>query len=77
MIGNMIQKIRKEKGITKTELAKRAGINIGHLTHIEKGERNPSPETAVNFCKVLDCQFDEIFFINNDYKSNQTKEVRR
>ena len=45
MIGDMIAKIRKEKGITKTELAKRAGINIGHLTHIEKGERNPSQNT--------------------------------
>ena len=42
MIGDMIGKIRKEKGMTKTELAKLTGINIGHLTHIEKGERNPS-----------------------------------
>ena len=35
MIGNMIAMIRKEKGITKTDLAKITGINIGHLTHIE------------------------------------------
>ena len=40
MIGDMIGKIRKEKGMTKTELANLTGINIGHLTHIEKGERN-------------------------------------
>ena len=38
MIGDMIAKVRKEKGITKTELARITGINIGHLTHIEKGE---------------------------------------
>ena len=42
MIGDMLAKIRKEKGMTKTELANLTGINIGHLTHIEKGERNPS-----------------------------------
>ena len=33
MIGNMISKIRKEKGITKTQLANETDINIGHLTH--------------------------------------------
>ena len=37
MLGSMISKIRKEKHITKVELAKRTKINIGHLTHIEKG----------------------------------------
>ena len=36
MIGEMIAKIRMEKGISKTELARRTDINIGHLTHIEK-----------------------------------------
>ena len=47
------------------------GINIGHLTHIEKGERNPSPENAVNICKALGCEFDDIFFINKVDKSQQ------
>lgn len=42
MLGNMISKIRKEQHITKVELSRRTGINIGHITHIEKGERNPS-----------------------------------
>ena len=36
------QRLEKTDGITKVELAKRTGINIGHITHIEKGERNPS-----------------------------------
>ena len=39
MIGDMIAKARKEKGMSKTELARLTDINIGHLTHIEKGER--------------------------------------
>ena len=33
MIGDMIAKVRKEKGMTKTELARLTDINIGHLTH--------------------------------------------
>lgn len=71
----LIEKI-VEKGFSYRQLAKEIGISQTTVSLILKGERNPSPETAVNFCKVLECQFDEIFFINNDYKSNQTKNRR-
>lgn len=53
MLGNMISKIRKDKGITKVELAKKTKINIGHLTHIEKGERNPSHKALKSICEAL------------------------
>ena len=39
MLGSMISKIRKDKNMTKVQLAKKTKINIGHLTHIEKGTR--------------------------------------
>ena len=39
MLGNLIARIRKEKEITKTQLANSTGINVGHLTHIEKNTR--------------------------------------
>ena len=60
MIGSMIAKIRKEKGITKTELAEITGINIGHLTHIEKGERNPSHKALYSICEALNIPFEEL-----------------
>ena len=53
MIGDMIAKARKEKGMSKTELARLTDINIGHLTHIEKGERNPSHKVLKNMCKTM------------------------
>ncbi len=62
MIGDMIAKIRKEKGITKTELARRTGINIGHLTHIEKGERNPSQNALKKICQALDTPFQPLLY---------------
>ena len=62
MIGDMIAKIRKEKGITKTELARRTGINIGHLTHIEKGERNPSQNALKNICQALDTPYQPLMY---------------
>lgn len=71
MIGDMIAKARKEKRMTKTELAKLTNINIGHLTHIEKGERNPSHKALKNICKALDIPYQQLMYtydknINDD-----------
>lgn len=62
MIGDMIAKARKEKGMTKTELAKLTNINIGHLTHIEKGERNPSHKALKNICKALNIPYQQLMY---------------
>ena len=62
MIGDMIAKVRKEKGMTKTELAKLTEINIGHLTHIEKVERNPSHNSLKNICKALDIPYQQLMY---------------
>lgn len=62
MIGDMIAKARKEKRMTKTELAKLTDINIGHLTHIEKGERNPSHKALKNICKALDIPYQQLMY---------------
>ena len=53
MLGTLLAKIRKEKNITKTELSNLTDINIGHLTHIEKGDRNPSYSTLNTICNSL------------------------
>lgn len=62
MIGDMISKIRTEKQMTKTELAKLSDINIGHLTHIEKGERNPSHKTLKRICKSLGVPYQQLMY---------------
>lgn len=62
MIGDMIAKARKEKGMSKTELARLTDINIGHLTHIEKGERNPSHKALKNICRALNIPYQQLMF---------------
>lgn len=62
MIGNMIAKIRKEKGITKTQLSNETDINIGHLTHIEKGERNPSHKALKSICQALNIPYQQLLY---------------
>ena len=74
MIGDMIGKIRKEKRMTKTELARLTGINIGHLTHIEKGERNPSHKALRNICKALNVPYQQLMY-TYDKQLNEDQET--
>ncbi len=57
MLGSLLNKARKDKGITKAHVSRTTGINIGHLTHIEKGERNPSHKALKSICKALDIPY--------------------
>jgi len=37
---------RKEKGITRTQMAHLIGCDVSYVGHIEEGRRRPSPEMA-------------------------------
>ncbi len=76
MLGNMIAKIRKDKNITKVELAKRTKINIGHLTHIEKGERNPSHKALRNICKSLNVPYQTLAYMYDKEISQDDKRYK-
>ncbi len=62
MIGEVLEKIRKDKQISKTDLAKMTNINIGHLSHIEKGERNPSHGALKSLCNALKVPYQPLLY---------------
>jgi transcriptional regulator with XRE-family HTH domain len=74
MIGNMLSKIRKERRITKTKLAELTDINIGHLTHIEKGERNPSHKALKSICYALEIPYQELLYTYDKELSDEQLE---
>lgn len=76
MLGSMISKIRKDKNITKVELAKRTKINIGHLTHIEKGERNPSHKALRNICNALKVPYQTLAYMYDKEISSDDKRYK-
>ena len=59
-----------ESGFSYRQLAKEAKTSQTTISLIANGERNPSANTAVHICRALKCQFDDIFFIENNDKSN-------
>ena len=74
MIGDMISRIRKDKKITKTQLSEMTDINIGHLTHIEKGERNPSHKALKNICSSLNVPFGPLLHTYDKELNEEQKE---
>ncbi len=61
-MGMRIRQVRKAKGWSQDELAKRCGISMSFLGHIERGTRIMSMETFANICTALDAGADELLW---------------
>ena len=51
--GPVLRVIRERSGMTVTALAEAAGIRQAHLSNIEAGRRQPSPDVAVSLARAL------------------------
>lgn len=65
MIGDILEKIRVEKNILRADVAKKARINEGHLSHIEKGHRNASLKTLKLICEELETPIEPLLHISD------------
>ncbi len=61
-MGIRIRQVRKSRGWSQDELARRCGISMSFLGHIERGTRIMSLETFVNICEALDAGADELLW---------------
>ncbi|PIS00052.1 XRE family transcriptional regulator [Candidatus Collierbacteria bacterium CG10_big_fil_rev_8_21_14_0_10_43_36] len=59
-LGERIEWIRKEKGVTQEELAEKAGLHRAYFWEIEKG-RNISIKTAYNIARALGVKLSQLF----------------
>ena len=53
-LGDNIRKARKERGLTQSELAEKAGISRSYFADVEKGYYNPSLDTLQKIAAALD-----------------------
>lgn len=61
-MGMRIREARKVKGWSQDELAKKCGISMSFLGHIERGTRIMSLETFVSICGALAADADELLW---------------
>ena len=73
MIGDMISRIRTERNMSKAELARHTNINIGHIAHIEKEERNPSHRALRSICRALEIPCQPLMYTYDKFFSEENK----
>lgn len=60
-IGARLRRLRKERGLTQSELACQIGIQQSDLSRIEKGEYRVSLDNLIRILNVFDVQIGEFF----------------
>jgi transcriptional regulator with XRE-family HTH domain len=59
--GYLVRKLREEKGLNQTELAKLVGIGQTQMSEIESNKKNPSIKVLQKLADVLGFTFDDFF----------------
>jgi putative transcriptional regulator len=60
-LGEHIKQIRKNKGVTCTELASRCLMDKPNIHKLENGDFNPSAYYLARICKGLEISLQELF----------------
>ena len=61
----LIRKIRQEQNMSLETLSKLSGISKGHLSKIERQERDPKLTTIILISKALKVDITELYKIRN------------
>lgn len=61
-IGQRIRQVRRAKGWTQGMLAKKCGVSMSFMGHIERGTRIMSMDTFAAVCEVLGVKSDELLW---------------
>ena len=60
-IGEKLKATRLQRNLTQAEVAEGAGIDITHISRLERGLSNPSLLVAYHLCKTLSISLDDLF----------------
>lgn len=63
---NRIEEIRKEKGITQEDFAKKMGVSRQTISSLETGKYNPSIYLAHNIAKFFNLTIEQVFIFEEE-----------
>jgi transcriptional regulator with XRE-family HTH domain len=61
-----LARLRKDRGFTQEELAKKIGVGIAQMRRYEKGSSSPTLEVIKNMARALGVASDELIFDENE-----------
>ena len=70
-LGSMIQKKRKEIGLSQEKLAESIGKTAGYIGQLERGESNPSYFTLKELIRILNLDA-RLVFAETDYSEQNS-----
>ncbi|MBQ2953145.1 MAG: helix-turn-helix transcriptional regulator [Clostridia bacterium] len=65
-IGQRIRALRHTKNLTQADLARRAGMSVSWLSHIERGSRKLSLKTLLELCRAMSIRPSELLECDGD-----------
>ncbi len=71
MFGNILQELRKEKGLSQEELGLESGYHRTYISMLERGKKGPSLNTIFQLAETLDVKPSE--FIERIQKERKIK----
>lgn len=73
-ISKALKFCRNQRGLSKTELAKKADISISYLTLLEQGKRDPNFSVVDKLCGALNIPMSIFIFLATD--KNEIKDIK-
>lgn len=74
-LANTVERLRKERKLTKTALASFADLQDCYIRGITKGRRNPTVTAIYSICDALDIPVNEFFgLVENERRKLSGKE---
>lgn len=74
LIGNVLRKLRKEKGMSQEVLSGLAGLDRTHYSKLERGLRSPTVDTLFKLAQALDTQPHKVMLAIEKAVEEQNKE---
>lgn len=72
----IINELKKKKGLTSEQLSKKSGVPLGTLNKILNGTtKDPKLETLKSLARVLDCKLDDFDDSHNKEEKSNRKAV--
>lgn len=61
-IGERLKKARESRNLTQIELGELVHLSKSEVSHLERGDRQMTPENAFRFAEVLGCSLDYLLY---------------
>ena len=65
---NLIEQMRKERGMTQQQLAAAVGVSRQTIISLENGKYSPSIELAFRLARLFQLSIEELFIYEGDTK---------